>query len=398
MTKTLKKHFIKDLYNRIFDFNTFIYDKNNLSDLSLLHISKQLFSENTYFESRIRNLIDSSPKNCIYIVKDNYEINYLIFVFADYDFLFCGPFLTENHGNFESIKNIIKKNNIKMERFIELQRYYMELPVINVNKVLSIIDTLKKYNYIEDMKIEFISESLQKIEQDFQSIEELEDKMAYYKEIYTIENQMMEAVSLGNEEKAIEMFNQLDSSRLGLIQRDYLEYHKSFYTILNTLLRKSIESVGVHPYFLNEISRNFAHVIVSENNIDNFENLALDMIKKYCEYVVKFTLNNYSPNVNKAINYININIHHKITAKQVSDFLFMNNSYFSTLFKKEVGLTITEYINKRKIEIVKDLLINTDLKINEIGSYIGIYDANYLTKLFKKTEGVTPSEYLQIRH
>ena len=62
MTKTLKKHFIKDLYNRIFDFNTFIYDKNNLSDLNLLHICKQLFSENTYFESRIRNLIDSSPK------------------------------------------------------------------------------------------------------------------------------------------------------------------------------------------------------------------------------------------------------------------------------------------------------------------------------------------------
>lgn len=392
MTSAVNKHFIKELYNRIFDFNTVICHKNDIPDLNLKNIRKQLFNENAYFESEIRNILDTGLENYIYIIKDNFEINYLILVFDDSELLIGGPFLTENQGKFENIRNILKKNNIKAENLKELRRYYMELPVVNVNKTLSTLDTLMKFNHLKEMKIEFINGSLREMEMCIHSQEELKDKMAYYKEIYTIENQMMEAVSLGNDKKAAFLFTQLDSSRLGLIQRDFLEYHKSFYTILNTLLRKSIENVDVHPYYLNEISRNFAEIIVSQNNVDNFENLALEMIKKYCDYAVKYKMNQYSLNIKKAMNYVNINIHHKITAKQVADYLHINNSYLSTLFKKEIGLTITEYINKRKIEIAKDLIINTNLKINEIGDYIGIYDSNYFTKLFKKIEGITPSE------
>ncbi|HHY08202.1 MAG TPA: hypothetical protein GX530_06715 [Corynebacteriales bacterium] len=310
MTNTVNKYFIKELYNRMFDFNTVIYHKHDPPDLSLKNIRKQLFDENTYIKSEIRNIVDTNLKNCLYIIKDNFEINYLIFVFDDDEFLIGGPFLTENQGKFENIRNILKKNNVKIENLKELRRYYMELPVVNVNKTLSVLDILIKFHHLEEMKVKFVNGSLREMEKSQHSQEELRDKMAYYKEIYTIENQMMEAVSLGNEKKAAYLFTQLDSSRLGLIQRDFLEYHKSFYTILNTLLRKAIESVGVHPYYLNEISRNFAEVIVSQNNIDDFENLALDMIKEYCKYATKYTMNQCSPNIKKAMDYININIHY----------------------------------------------------------------------------------------
>ena len=73
--------------------------------------------------------------------------------------------------------------------------------------------------------------------------------------------------------------------------------------------------------------------------------------------------------------------------------LNVNASYLSKLFKKETGITLTEYVAKKRIEQAAFLLTSTNLQIQTVAQNCGIYDVNYFTKLFKKHTGKTPKEY-----
>ena len=71
----------------------------------------------------------------------------------------------------------------------------------------------------------------------------------------------------------------------------------------------------------------------------------------------------------------------------------MNSSYLSTLFHKEVGCTLTEYINRQRIERSIHLLQLTAKSVQEISSDCGFQDVKYFIKLFKKHTGFTPNRY-----
>ena len=70
----------------------------------------------------------------------------------------------------------------------------------------------------------------------------------------------------------------------------------------------------------------------------------------------------------------------------------MNASYLSTLFKKETGITLTEFVNRSRIDQAIFLLNTTDMQIQSVAQNCGIPDVNYFTKLFKRMIGKTPKE------
>lgn len=73
--------------------------------------------------------------------------------------------------------------------------------------------------------------------------------------------------------------------------------------------------------------------------------------------------------------------------------LNQNASYLSTLFKKETGEALTDYVNSKRIEHALFLLNTTDLQIQTIANSCGIYDLSYFGKLFKKYVNMSPSAY-----
>jgi AraC-like DNA-binding protein len=70
----------------------------------------------------------------------------------------------------------------------------------------------------------------------------------------------------------------------------------------------------------------------------------------------------------------------------------------SFLFKKEVGITVSEYIQQTKIDEVKKLLAYSKTPISEICSLLNFNDQSYFTKVFKKVVGITPKQYRERYH
>ncbi|MEY2191540.1 response regulator [Neobacillus sp. BF23-41] len=94
-----------------------------------------------------------------------------------------------------------------------------------------------------------------------------------------------------------------------------------------------------------------------------------------------------------AISYVSMNLEKRISLEEVASHLFLNQSYFSRLFKKEVGETFVEYITKMKISRAKELLEQTADSVGKICERLGYDNQSYFNKLFKNHVGVTPIEY-----
>ncbi|HHV12828.1 MAG TPA: AraC family transcriptional regulator [Clostridiales bacterium] len=95
----------------------------------------------------------------------------------------------------------------------------------------------------------------------------------------------------------------------------------------------------------------------------------------------------------EALQYIENNLDSSLKIEDLALKAYLSPSYFCILFKKTLGLTPIEYINKIRISKACRLLEKEELTISQIAEAVGINDLNYFSRLFKLLAGCTPSEY-----
>lgn len=100
-----------------------------------------------------------------------------------------------------------------------------------------------------------------------------------------------------------------------------------------------------------------------------------------------------SPVVRSAILYIEQNYPHKLTLDDVAAHVFLNRSYLSQLFKKEMNIPFGDYLESVRLQKAKNLIRNSNKPMSEIAEVTGFSNQNYFTKVFKKATGVSPLKY-----
>ena len=79
--------------------------------------------------------------------------------------------------------------------------------------------------------------------------------------------------------------------------------------------------------------------------------------------------------------------------REIAEYFHMNISYLSTFFKENTGMSPLAYVHKVRLENAKELLLNTELTLEEISAKVGCNNSVTLNRLFKKYEGITPAVY-----
>ena len=82
-----------------------------------------------------------------------------------------------------------------------------------------------------------------------------------------------------------------------------------------------------------------------------------------------------------------------ITREELAEVVFLNEDYMSRLFRKQEGISLTQYMTDRKIEKAKELLEVPDITVTMAAEEIGITNFHYFSKIFKREVGISPSEY-----
>ncbi len=99
--------------------------------------------------------------------------------------------------------------------------------------------------------------------------------------------------------------------------------------------------------------------------------------------------------IRRAKDYIARRHAEAISSSQVARELHLSRFYFCALFKKSTGVTFTEYLTRVRIERVKELLANPNLRISEIAFQAGFQSLTHFNRTFLKLTGESPTEFRQ---
>ena len=149
--------------------------------------------------------------------------------------------------------------------------------------------------------------------------------------------------------------------------------------------KKIKEKLGRDLFFIDSMEKNFTYEKC---------NIFGDIIESYIRTLFeKYSSDDDDSLINNLKNYINANIEFDFDISKTADFFHYNKQYLGRLFKTKTGLSIREYINKKRIENSAKLLLSTDYSVIDISYRVGFNNVTYFNRLFKKTYSLTPIEY-----
>ncbi len=94
--------------------------------------------------------------------------------------------------------------------------------------------------------------------------------------------------------------------------------------------------------------------------------------------------------VMKILHYIEEHITEDLTLQTISAYMNLSREYTSYIFRKEMGKTLTAYVNERKLLVAKELILGGEMSLTDIAAYLGFENYNYFSRLFKQYLEITP--------
>jgi two-component system response regulator YesN len=131
--------------------------------------------------------------------------------------------------------------------------------------------------------------------------------------------------------------------------------------------------------------------------MDDKKRLLLDFFNKIIQHTSGQDQGKSSSLTSTIIKYIEDNYHHDLYLEKISGEMGVSTKYISRLFFEKTGVHLSTYISQHRISKAKELLLETDLNINDISQKVGIYSRTTFIRLFKKYEGITPNHYRNMK-
>ena len=128
-------------------------------------------------------------------------------------------------------------------------------------------------------------------------------------------------------------------------------------------------------------------------DFEELSSISISLIRQISKNMISHVYKGNSQIISSALRYIHQNYQNKLSLQEVSDTLHVNSSYFSALFRQEISMTFTDYLNQLRIGQASHLLTDTELSIMEIAASVGFDDQSYFTRVFRKYKGITPHAY-----
>lgn len=366
-----------------------------------------LYSDFSVNSQLFAHFADSKP-NTVYKVTDLFGCCFLFMQLKSekkVQIFAIGPFFSKAISRQE----ILEKSELlelDAQTANRLVNYYSAVPFIRDYSTLYVlIDSFAelvyggsdKYAFFEITSDGLESLSVLKDKKDEQE-KDSDYKFLELERRYSYENDLMDAVSHGKTERAEMLLASVSELSLEKRLSDPLRNLKNYCIIMNTLLRKAAENSGVHPFYIDRVSSDFATKIELVPEVDGISLMMRDMFKTYCQLVRKHSLGGMSPTVRKVILYIDDDVSRELSLSVIAEHFNLSSAYLSAIFKKETGKNLTDFVNERRVSRAKLLLRTTSLQIQTIAQHCGFFDVHYFSRVFKKIVGKTPKTYRIEKH
>lgn len=287
------------------------------------------------------------------------------------------------HGNSFILKNriyTIEETLITAAQFIEevIERNLFENEILtkeneilkNTKERIQLKDALQKaHNLLINKKIFVTTEDTLEIEYDYP---------------FSMEKQLQYAIKSFNRES---LDNIINRNKINFISSKNIVKE-----MITVLIRTTLTDFANDKVIVELRKKYYEKLSLGKTNDDNWKILhefcleSIDQLKSLLQKDSK----NLIANVNK---YLEANFKEDISLNHIANVFFVSPNYLSSLFNEKNNMSLSDYIQILRIEKAKDYLINTNLKIKDIGKRVGYNNSSYFINVFKKLVAMTPNEY-----
>ncbi|MDQ0169804.1 response regulator transcription factor [Paenibacillus tundrae] len=165
-----------------------------------------------------------------------------------------------------------------------------------------------------------------------------------------------------------------------------LYYHAMLHVVYPLLHQKNVSVRSLYP------GEREPEESVVTRSLPQLKQWTLDLISRVVPVLYP---DDHSPMtiVDQLCIYIENHIGEELMREELASFAGFNPAYLSRLFRKEKGMSLSEFILQRRVAKAKTLLSQSTVKVTDIAGKVGYYNYSHFTKMFKKCTGITPQEF-----
>ena len=196
----------------------------------------------------------------------------------------------------------------------------------------------------------------------------------------------------------------------GIMEQNFDKVKDSYSKAIGQMIERFIDFTDVKGYFVSilhdtkkviyehGISEQYPFDILYEgiNEAESIQFLQLELekiFKTLIDWVREHHISRYHHKVTAMLDYIDEHIAENLTLEMVASASGLSVTHASRLFKSEVGHSVIEYVNERKMAKAEELMHDRTRKIKDVAAMVGISDQLYFNKVFKKYYHLSPREY-----
>jgi two-component system response regulator YesN len=171
-----------------------------------------------------------------------------------------------------------------------------------------------------------------------------------------------------------------------LLNRFIQDFHQMIYYVMQ------VKGVQAHQLFGDSESTEL-HMSATRSATD-----ALAWIRHIVDKVLPFVAERQQSVVDKAKTYIRERLAEDISREDIAGHVYLNPDYLTRVFKKETGLSVSDYLMQQRLGLAAELLSSTDLPVGTIAAKVGYANFSHFSRMFKKHTGLGPVEFRGREH
>jgi len=226
-----------------------------------------------------------------------------------------------------------------------------------------------------------------------ETIRPVVDRGAFYPKQQ--EQNLLESIRSQNAEKAAAALASLTSALTGLSYSiDYIKY--VIFQVCSNLM-DALSEVGGKPEEAGIDVQALWKDIHEADTLARLETLIAQFIQDCMETAAVLKRKQHTETIAKTMDFIERHYREDLSLKEISTNVYLSPGYLSTIFKNETGMTIYDYITQVRMKAAGNLVLDPDVKIQDVALAVGYNNIQSFIRFFKKAYKMTPLEYRRSR-
>ena len=337
------------------------------------------FSNTTYVEDKLNKAIQDRLKIDCYDIEDIYEDNHSVVV--------LNYAVDKKRAIRKSLKTLLDELLLQKEIF-EKMKITIGAGTVQEN-IGDLYASVKTAIWAAEQRIVLGINKV--IEGEDVSSNDLADSTLFY----SFNKQFAEAIDCLDAEQIQEAFGYLERSLRDMPKvsgHDIIQMAKEAMNLYLICMRQNKLPIKESEHYFDKVCKDIENSISIE---DIFKYLIGTILTSFRLAVEEKQMDDNKP-IREAKQYMKKHYKEPISLEIVSDVVGFNETYFSSLFKKETGITFSEYMIEVRMEKAKEYLKESNLSVAAICEEVGYSDIKHFTKLFTKYTNLKPNEYRKI--